>query len=226
MNTGATLNGRALAQNGAVTLDTNTISWARTCAVVSTPVAGVCGTANKTYVYTATSFGADTICSAGTPSLSPTFPAPGNSVTWTCAGTNGGSSSGTCTATVSSAPLTPTTLTLVKVIVGGTRTFADFPLTATGPTTITGDSATPAVTNATVTAGTYTLSETTQSDYTSGTWSCIKNTDPGNYGASITLSSGDSAICTIQNAYITPPVVSQTPQGGGGSYGISTPVRP
>jgi uncharacterized repeat protein (TIGR01451 family) len=215
LTTSATVSGRVLARgvsaDGAVTLDTNTIS-VLTCAV-PTPVNGTCGTASKTYPYTAVSFGSDTLCSAGTASVTPTFPAPGNSTTWTCAGTSGGSSSGTCTATVSSAPLTPATLTLVKVIVGGTKTFSDFPLTATGPTTITGNSATIAVTNATVPAGSYILSETLRPDYNAGSWSCIKN--PGSIvtvGDSVTLASGDSAICTIQNTYTAPaPASGYTP---------------
>ena len=84
-----------------------------------TPVNGICGTAAQPYSYTVTSFGSDPLCSAGTPSLSPTFPTPGNSVIWTCAGINGGSSSGNCTTAVSSAPPVPATLTLVKSIVGG-----------------------------------------------------------------------------------------------------------
>jgi hypothetical protein len=108
---------------------------------------------------------------------------------------------------------------LVKSIVGGPLIFADFPLTATGPTTITGNSGAAAVTNATVSAGTYILSETTQAIYTAGVWSCTKN--PGavvTTGASITLASGDSAICTIQNTYITPL------SGGGSNY--SAPVPP
>ncbi|MDP3882439.1 MAG: ice-binding family protein [Candidatus Staskawiczbacteria bacterium] len=115
-------------------------------------------------------------------------------------------------ASCSSPPPATATLTLVKTIVGGDRIFADFPLTATGPTTITGNSATPAVTAATVDVGTYTLSETTQSGYTAESWSCIKNTDSAVIGSSITLASGDSAICTIQNTYIVPPL-------GGGSGG-------
>jgi len=117
-------------------------------------------------------------------------------------------------------PPTTATLTLVKTIVGGTRTFADFPLTATGPTTITGASASTAVTGATVSAGTYALSEITQPDYTAGTWSCIKNADPAVIGTSITLGAGDSAICTIQNTYI-----AQQQTGGGGGSAV-LPVAP
>jgi uncharacterized repeat protein (TIGR01451 family) len=109
------------------------------------------------------------------------------------------------------------TLTLVKTIIGGARPFADFPLTATGPTTISGASASPAVTGATVTAGTYNLSEGTQSNYTAGTWSCIINSAPAVIGSFITLASGDTAICTVQNTFIPPP----PPAEGSGTVAVS-----
>ena len=56
------------------------------------PVAGTCGTANKAYAFSATSFGSDTFCPAGAVSspASPAFPSAGNSVSWTCPGQNGG----------------------------------------------------------------------------------------------------------------------------------------
>jgi hypothetical protein len=76
-------------------------SWQTyTVSISSAPITGVCGTANKTYSIGATSYGTDTYCSAGTASASPTFPAAGNSVTWYCTGSNGGSNSPTCTVTV------------------------------------------------------------------------------------------------------------------------------
>lgn len=209
--TGATLYGRALSSTAAVTLDSNTITTP-TCAPA--PVNGTCGLANGTSVSVAPT---SNLCSTGS-ATSVTGSGPW---TWSCTGANGGTNSSTCTATVTPS----TTLTLVKTIVGGTKTFADFPLTATGPTTITGDSATTAVTAATVSAGTYTLSETTQSNYTAGSWSCIK--DPGSVvttGTSITLASGDGAICTITNTYVAPAAPSGG--GGGNSYGISTPIAP
>ena len=91
------------------------------------------------------------------------------------------------------------TLTLVKTVVndnGGTATVSDFPLTATGPTTITGISGTPAVTNAPVNAGVYTLSEPVVAGYTAGAWSCTAGALSGNQ---LTLANGDSATCTIVN---------------------------
>ena len=52
---------------------------------------GQCGTANKTYDATATSWGSDTFCAQGTASsASPTFPTVSAPATWTCQGTNGG----------------------------------------------------------------------------------------------------------------------------------------
>ncbi len=59
--------------------------------------AGVCGTANgKTYANTATTFGSDTLCSAGTNSIV-NFPPAGGSSPWTCFGTGGGTDA-ICTA--------------------------------------------------------------------------------------------------------------------------------
>jgi uncharacterized repeat protein (TIGR01451 family) len=80
---------------------------------------------------------------------------------------------------------------------GGTKTVANFPLTATGPTTITGISGAAAIKNATVTAGTYTLTETTQSDYTAGLWTCTNGITVTS--SKITLSAGQSTVCTITN---------------------------
>ncbi|WP_139187839.1 OmpA family protein [Pseudoxanthomonas sp. CF385] len=91
------------------------------------------------------------------------------------------------------------TLTLVKTVIndnGGTATISNFPLTATGPTTITGVSGAAAVTNASVNAGVYTLSEVTAAGYTAGSWSCTAGTLSGNQ---LTLSNGQSASCSITN---------------------------
>ena len=53
---------------------------------------GVCGSANKTYSFTDTSYGSDTFCSTGiTVPSSPVFPDPGNTTNWSCNGQNGGS---------------------------------------------------------------------------------------------------------------------------------------
>ncbi|WP_454259443.1 DUF7507 domain-containing protein [Pseudoxanthomonas mexicana] len=123
---------------------------------------------------------------------------------WSCtAGTLSGSQltlangqSATCTITNNDHPAT---LTLVKTVVndnGGTATVTSFPLTATGPTTITGVSGAAAVTNRPVNAGVYTLSEVTAAGYTAGAWSCTAGTLSGNQ---LTLANGQNATCTIVN---------------------------
>ncbi|MCA9364377.1 MAG: hypothetical protein KC736_00590, partial [Candidatus Moranbacteria bacterium] len=69
-------------------------------------VNGSCGTAAKSYVYNATRY-TGSFCSSGTASpSSPAFPAQGGLRTWTCQGSNGGSTR-SCTATRQSVP-TPT----------------------------------------------------------------------------------------------------------------------
>lgn len=127
------------------------------------------------------------------PAAAPTVPAaPANSDT----------SEITCTATNTRQP----TLTLVKQVVndnGGTRTIADFPLTATGPTPITGVSGTAAVTSRVVSPGAYVLSETTQNFYTASAWSCVGGSLSG---STLTLTTGQSATCTITNND-NPPVL-------------------
>lgn len=83
-----------------------------TCPMVSTPVSctatralpvnGVCGTANgKTYTMLVTSYGSDTICTSGTYST-PSFPSQSSpTISWTCAGSGGGTSAN-CSASVKS----------------------------------------------------------------------------------------------------------------------------
>jgi len=135
LNNGATLNGRALAQTGAVTLDNNQISGP-TCTVA--------------------------------------------------------------------API----LTLVKTITknnGGTADATAWTLAAAGPTPISGVTGSGTVTNAVVSSGIYTLSESGgSSGYTASSWSCVKNSAAPVTGASITLGLGDTATCTITNDDIVP----------------------
>jgi Prealbumin-like fold domain len=102
----------------------------------------------------------------------------------------------------------PATLTLTKVIVntgGGTAILADFPLTAAGPTTITGISGAAPVTGAPVSAGTYALSEITNSNYSVSAWSCTGGTLSG---SSLTLALGQSASCTITNTFVPAPALT------------------
>jgi hypothetical protein len=100
----------------------------------------------------------------------------------------------TCTITNSD---TSAQLTLTKVVLGGAKTTADFTLTATGPTTISGVSGSGTVTSAAVNAGTYTLSETTDPNYTASTWSCTNGVAVT--AGHITLAAGQVTTCTITN---------------------------
>ena len=69
----------------------------------------------------------------------------------------------------------PATITLVKTVVndnGGTAEAEDWTLSATGPETISGATGTTAVTEAVVSVGPYTLSETGPAGYTASDWVC------------------------------------------------------
>ena len=95
----------------------------------------------------------------------------------------------------------PAHLTLVKTLTndwGGNSSVNDWTLTATRETTsISGKTGESSITNAPVSAGTYSLSESgSVTGYTQGTWSCTGVTNTGN---SITLENGQSATCTINN---------------------------
>jgi len=91
-------------------------------------------------------------------------------------------------------------ITLVKNLVNddnGTATLDDFPLTATGPSTISGVSGTADVTTAAVLPGTYTLSEANIPGYTAGNWSCTGASSFS--GNTVELSIADQVVCTITN---------------------------
>jgi large repetitive protein len=145
----------------------------------------------------------------GTYVLSETTLAGYTAGSWSCtAGTLTGSSlvlaaGNVATCTINNNDIAPV-LTLVKTITndnGGSAVVASFPLTATGPTTITGVSGTGAVTSQSVSAGTYVLSETGPAGYTAGAWSCTAGTLTG---SSLVLSLGQSSTCTINNNDISP----------------------
>ncbi|MDX1555848.1 MAG: hypothetical protein R3212_07475, partial [Xanthomonadales bacterium] len=92
------------------------------------------------------------------------------------------------------------TLTLLKTTIndhGGTAVDTDFTLTATGPTTISGTEGQAAITNASVNAGVYTLTESGPAGYTNQGWQC---TGGGSLnGNQLTLGLGASATCTVTN---------------------------
>ncbi len=95
-------------------------------------------------------------------------------------------------------------LTLVKQVenaYGGTSVVDDWTLTATGPTTITGKTAHAEVTNATVTPGSYTLSESTGAGYTASEWSCTngRSSIAVTSDSAVAVPAGGSVTCTITN---------------------------
>ncbi len=106
------------------------------------------------------------------------------------------------------------TLTLVKTITNdnnGAAAATDWTLVASSTNTstkISGVTAAPAVTAATVAVGTYNLSEINgPTGYTAGAWSC---TDGTLVGSTLTLVAGDTATCTINNNDNVPPPVENT----------------
>ncbi len=150
---------------------------------------------------------AGTAVTVGGTAIAPSITIP-QSVTGATA--NGQAQTITCTLTNSRKPV----LTLVKSVVntgGGTLTTTSFPLTAAGPTTITGLSGAAAVTSAVVSAGTYTLTETSQPSYTPGTWSCTGGTLTGN---SLVLLTGQTSTCTITNTFVPAPAMTLSKAAG------------
>lgn len=109
----------------------------------------------------------------------------------------------TNTITGCAVPLVPASLTLNKIVSGGSAHESEWTLTATGPTSISGPGAAGAVdVVGDVTAGTYTLSESVGvSNYDASAWSCVGASLVGN---SVTLDWGDPATCTITNTYHEP----------------------
>src|SRR5438093_8709405 len=97
----------------------------------------------------------------------------------------------------------PASLTLVKAVTndnGGLRTPSEWTLTANGGAAGTLTGAGPSVASgATFKAGTYTLTESGPSDYSSSGYSCVKNGGAATPASSITLANGDAATCTITN---------------------------
>ena len=95
----------------------------------------------------------------------------------------------------------PAQLTLVKTVTndnGGTAVPTQWVLNAAGPTPITGTSGSTAITAATVSAGSYTLTESGgPAGYSPGPWSCTGGVLTG---ATVVVPNGSDVTCTIDNA--------------------------
>ncbi len=96
------------------------------------------------------------------------------------------------------------TLTLTKKVengaTGATTAASAWDLTATGPATITGKTGDGTVTNASVPAGDYTLSESGPGGYT-GAWACIGGTLAA---GKVTVANGSNVSCELTNTAIAP----------------------
>ena len=182
-------------------------------------ISGVSGTTSVT----------SRVVSAGLYALTEQTQAGYTASSWTCTGNGTQSGSNISLALAGSATCTinnndnPAGLTLVKVVTndnGGTKTLSDFPLTASGPETISGVSGTTAVTSRPVDAGTYALSEQTQAGYTASSWVCSGGSQSG---ANITITLGQSATCTIINNDIGPSLtlVKVVTNNNGGTKTLS-----
>ncbi|MEI2797352.1 hypothetical protein V8246_17015, partial [Pseudoxanthomonas sp. F11] len=103
----------------------------------------------------------------------------------------------------------PATLRLIKQVVntgGGTAVATDWTLTATGPTVVSGPGGVGPVP---VSAGVYTLSESTgPAGYVAGAgWDCVNDGNVSTGNQVITVANGGQVICSITNTYV-PPVVT------------------
>ncbi len=107
-------------------------------------------------------------------------------------------------------------LTLIKTVSntgGGTATAGQWTLSAAGPSTISGAMGAPAITNASIPIGTYTLSETggPAGYIATGPWSC--DTVPVNNNQ-IDLALGQAANCTVNNAFQPAPGITLSKTAG------------
>jgi len=135
---------------------------------------------------------------------------------WSCVGgTQDGNRitvglAGEATCTITNDDVAPR-LHLRKVVVndsGGTKTVADFTLTADGSGSNDLSGTSPVDSGATLKADTWTLSETNQAGYSAGSWICIGGTQDGNR---IILALAAEATCTITNDDVPPPPTPQAP---------------
>ena len=122
---------------------------------------------------------------------------------------------------------TSPTLTLVKVVdngnTGATTPATAWELSAAGPNPISGTSGSEAVTAAPVQVGTYTLAESGPLGYEASAWVCVGA--DASTAASVTLTEGDHATCTITNTAIAPTLTLVKVVDSGSTGGTALPDR-
>ena len=106
------------------------------------------------------------------------------------------------------------TLTLIKTVDGGKAEPADWGLSADGPTPIEGVTGSDDVTEATVEAGEYVLSETGDvTGYTADEWVCVlgDGDDTINDGSNVSVGADEHVTCTINNVFKKDPKPTPKP---------------
>ena len=157
----------------------------------------------------------------GTFNLTESGPANYSPSAWVCTGATSQTATSVTLAKGAKATCTITNtrdtaeLTLVKKVSGGTSVVADWTLTATGPSTITGKTTDPAVTGATVPTGTFNLTESGPANYSPSAWVCTGATSQT--ATSVTLAKGAKATCTITNTRDTAQLLLVKKVSGGSS---------
>ena len=127
------------------------------------------------------------------------------------------------TCTINNNDIAPA-LHLRKVVIndnGGTKTVADFTLTANGAGTNDLSGISPVDSGAGLKADTWALSETNVYGYSASAWVCVGGSQSG---SSISLAAGQSATCTITNNDLPGTLIVQkvTKPVNTGSFGFTT----
>jgi len=166
---------------------------------------------------------------ADTWALSEAGPTGYSASDWVCqGGTQNGSNitvdiGGEATCTITNDDIAPK-LHLRKVVKndnGGTKTAADFTLTANGTGTNDLTGASPVDSGAGLKADTWALSETNVYGYSASAWTCVGGSQSG---SNITLDVGEEATCTITNDDQPGTIIikKNTKPANTGSFGFTT----